>query len=87
MNATGGVVATWAIAYDVNDWITNNFGAMPDYIAADPTNASQWTADRTPDRMIANLSLMSSNSLDTYYANLTIRRIGNGYQRIQRFLA
>ena len=70
-NSTGGVAATWAIAYDAGAWITNNFGAMPSYIAADSTNAAQWIADRTPDHMIATLSFMSTNALATYYASMT----------------
>lgn len=69
-NATGGVVMTSPINYDVDAWIATNYGAMPSYIAADPTNAAQWSADRTPLRIYVSASLIATGDVPAYLSNL-----------------
>lgn len=71
LNATGGLIATWNIAYSREDWIAQTYGEMPSYYEAGSTEAVAWAAARAPERISAKLFLLSTNDYPVYLAALT----------------
>ncbi len=71
-NATGDVIQTTSITYNIDAWIATNYGIMPSYVSDDPTNAAQWSADRSPDRILVTMSLIATNDVPVYLSNIAV---------------